>query len=61
MEIWWRKNAAVQAAIYDVILLGEAQNLTVPVSIGDLYHLPQIILVDDVSRDMETKKSRHHN
>ena len=61
VEVLWQCANNADVAVYDVILLCEAQDFTMRIRSGDVYHVLEIRIVRNVARDMETKKSRHHD
>lgn len=61
MKVLWQFADDINMAIYDVILLCEAQDFTVSIGTSDVDHMLKVCIVRDVSRHMESKKSRHHN
>ena len=52
--------AVTQDSVYKIISLGEAQDLAMPIALGDTDHVEQIILARNVAADVEPKVPVKH-
>ena len=61
VQVVRHRDAHVEALVHDLILLGEAEDLTVRIAQRDLDHMREVRYVWNVSRHMEPEKPAHHD